>query len=64
MTLLERKENVKDKFQVKKVGAIKRKKIMLIDDVITTGATVSELASQLKKDGASRVFAASVAIAD
>lgn len=43
----ERFENIKDAFQMKKI--IKNKKIILIDDVTTTGATLKEAHKLLKK---------------
>jgi len=48
-------ENMKKVFAVKKPGQIKGKKILLVDDVITTGATVSEAAKVLGKAGAETV---------
>lgn len=40
---------------------IKNKKILLIDDIATTGATLEECAKVLKSAGAKKVFAAVVA---
>ena len=45
----ERFENIKDAFQIKKGIKIKNKKIILIDDVTTTGATLKEAYKLLKK---------------
>ena len=39
----------------------KNVEIILVDDVITTGATISECAKVLKENGANQVFALSVA---
>lgn len=64
MNLIERKENISGAFEVKKTSAIKQKNILLIDDVITTGATITECGIQLLNAGANKIFAASVAIAD
>lgn len=49
----QRQKNLKGAFQVKR--PIEGQYIALIDDVVTTGSTVSELARLLKKSGASRV---------
>lgn len=62
MNLAERKENVKNAFIIKDAKKLSGKKIILIDDVITTGATISECAKVLKGNGAIKVFALSVAI--
>jgi predicted amidophosphoribosyltransferase len=35
---------------------IKGKKVLLVDDVFTTGTTVNECARVLKKNGAAEVF--------
>lgn len=59
-----RKKNVKGAFGVGKsyVGGVVGRSILLIDDVITTGATVKECARTLKSNGAREVYAASAAI--
>lgn len=56
-----RRRNVKDAFAVKNPGAVKGRQVLLVDDVITSGATASECAKALKAAGAARVYAASVA---
>ncbi len=64
MNLIERQENIKDAFRVKHKKIIAGKNILLIDDVITTGATVAECGRMLLENGAKSVYAASIAIAD
>ncbi len=49
----QRQKNLKGAFQVKR--PVEGQHIALIDDVVTTGSTVSELSRLLKKAGASRV---------
>ena len=61
LTISEREENVHGAFSVANKTKIKGKRIILVDDVITTGATVKEIAKILKNNGAERVFALSVA---
>ena len=52
----ERKSNIKDIFVCLDKNAIKNKKIILIDDVFTTGSTLNEAAKTLKKSGAKEVW--------
>lgn len=56
----ERQQNVKNVFQIKNTN-IQDCNILLIDDVVTTGATLNELARTLKKSGVSKVFCWSLA---
>ena len=51
----ERRRNVRNVFQVRRPEKIKNKKILLVDDVFTTGATVNECARTLMKNQASEV---------
>ncbi|MFH1422040.1 MAG: ComF family protein [Planctomycetota bacterium] len=55
-----RRVNVKSAFAVKRPAEFSNKTILIIDDVMTTGSTISECASTLKKAGASRIYAAVV----
>lgn len=63
LSALERQQNVKDAFKVVNKKLIEGKNILLVDDVITTGATISECAKVLLREGAKNIFATSVAIA-
>ncbi len=62
-TLSERWENVQGQFAVRaeSVAEIQNQDILLIDDVITTGATLTSLAQTLKKAGARTVSALTLA---
>jgi ComF family protein len=55
LTPKERRHNVRDAFSIKGSESIKGKRIILVDDVLTTGATSNECARVLKKAGAVRV---------
>ena len=53
----ERKENILGVYALKRNKDIKDKNILLVDDVITTGSTLSECATVLYKNGAKSVSA-------
>jgi len=64
MNLNEREENISGAFKVSQKNAIREKSILLLDDVITTGATIAECGKILLEAGANKIYAASIAIAD
>ncbi|MDD4899690.1 MAG: ComF family protein [Candidatus Omnitrophica bacterium] len=53
--------NVRDSFAVTESSLVKNKNILLVDDVLTTGATCSEAAKSLKGSGANIVFVLTLA---
>lgn len=55
MTKHARAENVKNAFAVTDSDSIKDKKILLLDDIVTTGATTDEISRLLLKKGAKSV---------
>lgn len=57
----ERQGNIKDAFVCENKNKIKKKIVILVDDMITTGSTVEECAKILKKSGASEIWAITVA---
>ena len=61
LTREERYSNVAGTFAVANAELIAGRTILLLDDVMTTGATLSEAAKTLKKRGAWRVWATSLA---
>ncbi len=60
----QRRANVLGVYRVNPKAPIAGKQILLIDDVITTGATCSECARTLLTAGASRVYCAAIAGTD
>ena len=52
----ERKENVKEAFCFNKTKCIKNKRIVLLDDIYTTGSTVNEISKILKENGAKEIL--------
>src|SRR2546423_1418948 len=57
----ERMRNLHDAFRLRKNADVRRLRVLLIDDVLTTGSTLSECARVLKKAGAQSVYAATAA---
>ncbi len=57
----ERKENIKDAFFCQGSGWVKDKKILLVDDIYTTGSTLEEAAKVLKIAGAKEIIGVVVA---
>ncbi|WMM24219.1 ComF family protein [Tissierella sp. MB52-C2] len=57
LTKINRVTNLKDSFNIKSPKEIKGKKILLVDDIITTGATMEECARLLINNGAREVRA-------
>jgi ComF family protein len=61
LTRHQRRENMRGAFAVPQPAEIKGREILLVDDVFTTGTTVSECARILRRHGASKVWVATVA---
>lgn len=59
----ERWENVKDKFELKDAGQLENKTVLLVDDVITTGATIDACYEALKNVPGVKVSVLSLAYA-
>jgi ComF family protein len=60
----ERAFNVANAFRVKNRKSFNGKNILLVDDIITTGATIGECAKVINDCGAKKVYACSVGIAE
>jgi ComF family protein len=61
MSLSGRRDNVRNAFRVRRGISVKERSILLVDDVLTTGATSSEAARMLRQAGAKRVIVAVLA---
>jgi ComF family protein len=61
LTRHQRRENLRGAFSVVKPQGLTGREVLLVDDVFTTGMTVSECARVLRRAGASNVYVATVA---
>jgi ComF family protein len=61
LTPHQRRVNVRGAFNVSNRSAVKGRHILLVDDILTTGATARAAAQSLMKAGASSVFVATLA---
>lgn len=57
----ERRENVKGVYSLQNASIVKGKKVLLVDDILTTGSTLSEISRLLKKAGAIAIYGLVVA---
>ncbi|MBQ9685779.1 MAG: ComF family protein [Oscillospiraceae bacterium] len=56
-----RKENARGVYACPDVEAVRGKRILLVDDIVTTGATLAECARVLKAAGCAAIYAAAAA---
>lgn len=61
LSVEQRRENVRGVFSVVRPERVRGREVVLVDDVMTTGATLSACAAALKKAGASRVLGLTLA---
>jgi len=61
LTRHQRRANVRGAFTVMDPAKVKGRSILIVDDVMTTGATAGECARVLRRAGAKEVFVATVA---
>ena len=57
----ERRENVVDTFEVRRPEKVKARTVLVVDDIMTTGSTLSECSAELKRAGAARVWCVTLA---
>ena len=56
-----RRKNVSGAYEAVNTASIENRRVLIIDDIVTTGSTLSECARVLKNAGAERVYAAAAA---
>lgn len=62
LTKEERNQNIKNAFIVTKMSNIENRKIILCDDIITTGSTLNECSKVLKKANAREIAVLTIAV--
>ncbi len=55
LSMRQREDNVRGAFSVERPHAVEDRRLLVVDDVMTTGATADECAKALKRAGAARV---------
>lgn len=63
LSITERQNNMKGAFRLRNGADIESKAVIVLDDVITSGSTVSECGRVLLRSGALKVYAVSAALA-
>ena len=61
LTIQQRRQNMRGAFAVRRAQEVNGREVLLVDDVYTTDATVSECARVLRRAGATKVWVATVA---
>jgi ComF family protein len=61
LSAAERERNIRGAFAVVKPDRLEGKRLLLVDDVYTTGSTVTECAKTLRQSGAKEVYVVTVA---
>ena len=56
LTAKERQDNMRDAFSPAEGASLRGRNILLVDDIMTTGATLLECAAALKRGGAARIY--------
>lgn len=64
LTRIERMENIENQFQIIKTERRKYKKVLIIDDVVTTGSSIHALAIALENLGCQQIYTACIAAAE
>lgn len=59
-TRKERKKNLKNAFEV--TGKVEGKRVLIIDDIYTTGSTIDSISILLKKAGAEKTYFLTISI--
>jgi Predicted amidophosphoribosyltransferases len=57
----DRMENLRNAFRLRRKGSMRELRVLLVDDILTTGSTLSECARVLREAGAHSVYAVTAA---
>ena len=62
LTGIERRKNLAEAYTVKQPDRVAGRRVLLVDDIMTTGTTAQEVAKTLKKVGAKTLIVATAAV--
>ena len=63
LTRLERIENIQQQFQINTTSKLRYRRVLILDDVVTTGSSIFALKQKLEQLGCQKVYAACIASA-
>ncbi|MCK7609255.1 hypothetical protein M0D70_07615, partial [Acinetobacter portensis] len=61
---LERLENIDTQFEINELSKIKYRRVLILDDVVTTGSSIHALKLKLEELGCQKIYATCLAYAD
>lgn len=64
LSRLERMQNIQSQFQIKPQLKLRYRRVLIIDDVVTTGSSIDALSLQLEQLGCQKIYAACIASAE
>lgn len=64
LTRLERLENIEQQFQIYNPSKIRYRRVLILDDVVTTGSSIHALKQKLEQLGCQKIYAACIASAE
>ena len=64
LTRLERIENIQQQFQINTTSKLRYRRVLILDDVVTTGSSIHALKLKLEELGCQKIYAACIASAE
>ncbi len=64
LSRLERIDNIEQQFQINTTSKLRYRRVLILDDVVTTGSSLHALKQKLEELGCQKIYAACVASAE